>query len=163
MTGKSAFLTSIDRRFSAWAWRRVRLCSKEGAKYLRRTLARADDRNDCRAGRIRRWHALPTAREVRCLYCLAKRWPMAVSIQELTGWLFPSKVASPGVQTPRMVRKRGSMKIILEVPRRAGIPAHLVGRHRLRFTTEHPSSSYGLGVLLDEVLGGAQFHGPTQY
>ena len=55
------------------------------------------------------------------------------------------------------------MKIILVVPRRAGIPAHLVGRHRLRFTTEHPSSSYGLGVLLDEVLGGAQFHGPTQY
>jgi hypothetical protein len=48
------------------------------------------------------------------------------------------------------VRKRGSMKIILEVPRRAGIPAHLAGRHRLRFTTEHPSSSYGLGVLLDE-------------
>jgi hypothetical protein len=52
------------------------------------------------------------------------------------------------------------MKIILEVLRKAGIPAHLVGRHRLRFTTEHPSSSYGLGVLLDkddEVLGGAQF------
>jgi hypothetical protein len=51
------------------------------------------------------------------------------------------------------------MKIILEVPRQAGIPAHLVGRHRLRFTTD-PSSSYGLGVLLDkddEVLGGAQF------
>jgi hypothetical protein len=55
------------------------------------------------------------------------------------------------------------MKIILEVPRRAGIPAHLVGRHRLPFTTEHQSSSYGLDVLLDEVLGGAQFHGPTQY
>jgi hypothetical protein len=58
------------------------------------------------------------------------------------------------------VRKRGSMKIILEVPRQAGVPAHLVGRHRLRFTTEHPSSSYGLGVLLDkddEVLGGGQF------
>jgi hypothetical protein len=52
------------------------------------------------------------------------------------------------------------MKIILDVPRQAGIPAHLVGRHRLRFTTEHPLSSYGLGVLLDkddEVLGGAQF------
>src|SRR5215475_5494044 len=105
MTGKSAFLTSIDRRFSAWAWRCVRLCSKEGAKYLRRTLARADDRNDCRSGSDLTLARLAAAREVGCLYCLAKCWTMAVSIQELTGWLFPSKAASPGVQTPRMFGK----------------------------------------------------------
>jgi hypothetical protein len=52
------------------------------------------------------------------------------------------------------------MKIILEIPKREGIPARLIGRHRLRFTTEHPCSSYGLGVLLDkdsEVLSGSQF------
>jgi hypothetical protein len=52
------------------------------------------------------------------------------------------------------------MKIILEIPKREGIPTRLTGRHRLRFTTEHPCSSYGLGVLLDkdsEVLSGSQF------
>jgi hypothetical protein len=72
----------------------------------------------------------------------------------------PSKAASQEAQTARMFGREGGMKIILEVPRQAGIPVHLVGRHRLRFTTEHPSSSYGLGVILDkddEVLGGAQF------
>jgi hypothetical protein len=80
-----------------------------------------------------------------------------ISLEEMVKLLFPSD--STEVRKFRS-EGQGGMKIILEIPKREGIPARLIGRHRLRFTTKHPCSSYGLGVLLNkdsEVLSGFQF------